>query len=80
VTPNFCSIKINSKWIIINLNVRPESLIHKEMFQDKGIVNDFLNRIPIAQEIIERTGKWDCITLMLLHRKVNNGLRRQQTR
>jgi hypothetical protein len=31
--------------------------------KDTVIGNGFLNRTPIAQEIIARVDKWDCITL-----------------
>jgi hypothetical protein len=34
-----------------------------EIIQDKGLGNDFLNRTLIAQEIIVRIDKWDCIKL-----------------
>jgi hypothetical protein len=57
-----CS-SINSKWIN-DLNIRPESL---KLVQEKagntleaiGIVKDFLNRPPKAQQLREWMDKWD---------------------
>jgi hypothetical protein len=43
----------------------------EEIFQEISIDNDFLNRISVAQEIIERIDKWDCIKLKALHSKIN---------
>jgi hypothetical protein len=59
--------KINSKWIK-DFNVRPETLKlpqgkNRENFGDIGLGNYFLNRIPIAQEIRTRIGKWECTKL-----------------
>jgi hypothetical protein len=32
-----------------------------------GIGNDFLNRMPIPQEIRARIDKWDCIKVKIFH-------------
>jgi hypothetical protein len=58
---------INSKWIK-NLNIRLKTL---KLVQERarntleaiGIGKDFLNRIPVAQQIRERMDKWDYIKL-----------------
>jgi hypothetical protein len=63
---------INSKWIK-DLNIRPETL---KLLQEgagntlelTGIVKDFLNRAPAAQQLRERMDKWDFIK-KLLHKK-----------
>jgi hypothetical protein len=54
---------INSKWIK-DLNIRPETL---KLVQERSgntlelidIDNDFLNRTQMAQQLKERTDKWD---------------------
>jgi hypothetical protein len=51
-----------------DLNVSPETLkllqeSMGKMADDTGIENNFLKRIPMAQEIRVRTDKWDCIKL-----------------
>jgi hypothetical protein len=59
--------RVNSKWIK-DLNIRPESL---KSVQERagntleviGIVKDFLNRTPEAQQLRERMDKWDFIKL-----------------
>jgi hypothetical protein len=51
-----------------NLNIRPKTL---KLVQEGtgntleliGIGKDFLNRIPVAQQLRERMGKWDFIKL-----------------
>jgi hypothetical protein len=45
---------------------RPETLklVEKNIgktLQDLGTDNNFLNRTPVAQEIITRIDKWNCI-------------------
>jgi hypothetical protein len=58
---------INSKWIQ-DLNIRPKTL---KLVQEGagntleviGIVKDFLNRTPTAQQLRERMQKWDFIKL-----------------
>jgi hypothetical protein len=58
---------VNSKWIK-DLNIRPETL---KLLQERagntleqiGIGKDFLNRIPVAQQLRERIDKWDFIKL-----------------
>jgi hypothetical protein len=59
--------RIYSKWIK-DLNIRPETL---RLVQERagntleliGIVNDFLNRIQMAQQLRERTEKWNYMKL-----------------
>jgi hypothetical protein len=58
---------INSKWIK-NLNIRPETLklvLKREgsTLEAIGIGKDFLNRTPSAQQLRERTDKWDYMKL-----------------
>jgi hypothetical protein len=48
--------------------MRPESLkLEQERggntLELTGIDNDFLNRIPMAQQLRERMDKWDCMKL-----------------
>jgi hypothetical protein len=58
---------INSKWIK-DLNITPDTL---KLVQQRpgntleaiGIVKDFLNRTPAAQQLRERMDKWDFIKL-----------------
>ena len=57
-----CS-KLNSEWIK-DLEIKPETLhfIKEEVgpnLQHVGLGSDFLNRIPIAQEIKARINNWD---------------------
>jgi hypothetical protein len=57
----------NSKWIK-DFNVRPETL---KLVQERagntleliGIGNDFLNRTQMAQQLRERSDKWDYVKL-----------------
>jgi hypothetical protein len=37
-----------------------------------GIANHFLNRTPTAQQLRERSGKWNCIKLKLFQSKRNS--------
>jgi hypothetical protein len=58
---------INSKWIK-DLHMQPETLMLLQEGAGKtleliGIGKDFLNRIPVAQQLRERMDKWDFIKL-----------------
>jgi hypothetical protein len=58
---------VNSKWIK-DLNIRPETLKlilegARNSLEVIGIGKDFLNRISAAQQLGERTDKWDFIKL-----------------
>jgi hypothetical protein len=58
---------INSKWINA-LHVRPETV---KLIQEKigntldriGMGNNLMNGTPVAQQLRERTDKWDCMKL-----------------
>jgi hypothetical protein len=60
---------VNSKWIKIkDLNLRFETVKllqerTENMLERIGISNNFLNRIPIDQQLRERISKWGCIKL-----------------
>jgi hypothetical protein len=58
---------INSKWIK-DASIRPETFkqlpeVMGNTLEHIGIGNDFLNGTPMAQQIKEKTDKWDCIKL-----------------
>jgi hypothetical protein len=59
--------KFNSKWTK-NIILEPLKLLEETIgktLQDTRIGSKFLNWIPIAQEIITRISKWDCIKLKI---------------
>jgi hypothetical protein len=76
---------IKSNWIE-DLNIRPETL---KPVQEKsrhivkliGIVNGFLKRTQMAQQLRERINKWDCIKLesFCTVKETVTGLKRQPT-
>jgi hypothetical protein len=48
-------------------------------FQDLAIGNDFLNRIPITQEIIAKNDKWNYIKLKSFCTETFNKMKRKLT-
>jgi hypothetical protein len=75
--------KINSN-CIKDLNVRPAlNILEKnlgETLKDTRIGNDFLNKIPTAQDIIARIYKCKCIKLESFYTQKRNRVKRQPTK
>jgi hypothetical protein len=79
-------INIKSKWIK-SLNKRPQTLkLDQERvgktLEHIGIGNDFLNRIPMTDQLRERIDKWDCMKLksFCTAKEMVTGLERQPTK
>jgi hypothetical protein len=69
---------INSKWTK-DLNIRPKTLqlgqeIAGNALEAIGIGNDFLSRVPAAQQLRERMDKWDYMKLKVFCTKKRNAL------